>query len=262
MLRYLRLAIALFRYSLTREMMFKANFLLWIVVEFAWFGIQLMLINVIFSHVEAVAGWNKHQMILLVSTSHLIQQVFQFVFMINCMDLPENVRTGKLDFFLLQPANAQFLVSIRKFDLGCLVNGSVALGFIGYAIHTLGITLTPWNLFLFVALVINGVLIHYALMLAIVSVSFWIVRAQGLVYGYYNLFQISRIPREAFKGSARVLFTFVLPMLVVANFPAAVLTQGLKLQQVAWVFCIAVGFLTIVTFWFRYALRFYTSASS
>lgn len=262
MTRYLKLSLALFRYSLTRELMFKANFLFWIVVEFAWFGIQLSLIEVIFSHVQQVAGWSKYEMILLIGTSHVVQQMFQFVFMTNCMELPENVRTGKLDFILLQPANSQFLISIRKFDFGALVNGSIGLGFVIYAMEKLQIHPTLEQSILYMGMVLNGTLIHYALMLMIVSVSFWIVRAQGLVYGYYNLFQISRIPKDAFKGGFKLFFTFVLPMSIVANYPATVLARGLWGWGAWWVFGLVATFILLSGLWFRYALRFYTSASS
>jgi len=242
--------------------MFKGNFLLWVVVEFAWFAIQLTLIQVIYSHVQDVAGWNKYQMIVLIGTNDIVQKTFQLIFMINCMELPENIRTGKLDFALLQPANSQFLVSIRKFDIGSIINGSSAFAITYYALWKLDVHVTFQQVILYVVLILNGVLIHYALMLAIVTISFWIVRAQGLVYGYYNLFQIARMPREAFKGISRIFFTFCIPMLVVANFPASVLAHGMTDWRNLWVFGIAAFFLLTVTFWFRYALRFYTSASS
>lgn len=262
MFRYLKLAVALFRYSLSRELMFKANFLLWIVVEFAWFGIQLTLVEVIFSHVHDIAGWNKYEMIVLIGTSHVVQQTFQFVFLVNCMELPDNIRTGRLDFFLLQPANAQFLISIRKFDPGALVNASIGLGFVAYAIGRLHLHPTLGQLALYALLVVNGIFIHYALMLALVTLSFWIVRAQGLVYGYYNLFQIARIPKEAFKGGVKFFFTVCLPMLIVANEPASVLARGLGGWTAGWVFLIASGLVLAVSRWFQYALRSYTSASS
>lgn len=262
MLRYFKLILALFRYSLSRELMFKANFLIWILVDLVWFIIQLALIEVIFSHVTEVAGWNKYQMILLIGTSQAVQQLFQFIFMINCIELPENVRLGKLDFILLQPANSQFLVSIRKFDLGALVNATVGLGFVSYAAWKLQLHSTVGQLLLYTLLMLNGVLIHYAIMLAIVTFSFWIIRAQGLVYGYYNLFQITRIPKEAFKGSIKLFFTLGLPMLVVANYPAAVLARGLWGIGAWWVFSLSIGFVFLASRWFRYALRFYTSASS
>jgi ABC-2 type transport system permease protein len=261
-LRYLRLTFALLRYSISRELMFKANALLWIVVEFSWFAIQMLLVEVIYSHVNEIAGWSKYEMILLIGTSHVVQQLFQFIFMTNCMELPENIRTGKLDFLILQPANSQFMASIRKFDPNALVNTSIGLGFVGYASWKLDLDPSAGQLFLYSVLVFNGVIIHYSLMLSIVTLSFWIIRAQGLVYGYYNLFQITRIPKEAFKGGARLFFTFILPMLVIANYPTEVLARGLFGPGLLWVFGLSILLLLIASCWFRFGLRYYTSASS
>lgn len=261
-MRYLRLALALFRYSLAREMMFKVNFILWIVVEVAWLGLQLALVGVIFSHVNEVAGWTKYEMVMLIGTSHLVQQVFQVVFLVNLIELPENVRTGKLDFALLQPASPQFLASVRKYDPGSIVNCAIGAAFVAWAAWKLGLRPAAWQVALYGLMVLNGVFVHYALMLMIVTLAFWIVRAQGLVFGYYNLFNIARMPREAFRGAARVLFTWVLPMLVVANLPAQVLARGV-IGQGAWlVVLLTVALLLLSRAWFRFGLRFYTSASS
>ncbi|MDD2708268.1 MAG: ABC-2 family transporter protein [Verrucomicrobiae bacterium] len=260
--RYLRLAWALFRYSLAREMMFKVNFLLWIVVEIAWFALQWALIEVLFHHVREIAGWNKYEMIILIGASQFIQQTFQLLFMINCIELPENVRTGKLDFCLLQPANSQFLATVRKFDIGSIANAGLGLAFVFYGVWKLGLQPSLAQILLFFFLSGNGVLIHYAVMLSIVTLSFWIVRAHGLVVGYYQLFQLTRIPREAFKGIIRIIFTFALPMLLVACCPAETLTRNLWNWNLLWITGLTLILLSLSAAWFRFALRFYTSASS
>ena len=60
--------------------------------------------------------------VLLVGTSHFIQQVFTALFLTNCVEISEYIRTGKLDFMLLLPINTRFIVSFRKVDLGGFVN--------------------------------------------------------------------------------------------------------------------------------------------
>ena len=62
-------------------------------------------------------------------------------------------------------------------------------------------------------------------MFMLASVSFWTVRAQGIVWGYYNLFNIARMPDEAFHGVFKAVFTFALPVLLVSNVPVRVLTD-------------------------------------
>jgi ABC-2 type transport system permease protein len=262
--RYPSLYGALWRYSVTREMQFKANFLLWIVVEAMWFGLQLGFMSVIYGHTEDVAGWSRWQVILLVGCSHFIQQVFTAFFLTNVSDISEHIRTGRLDFMLLLPVNTRFLVSFRKVDLGAFVNAMSALAVIGWALRNLGHLPGPWEVAAFALLCGCGVVVHYSLMFMLASVAFWTVRIQGAVWGYYNLFNIARIPEGAFPhGWFRRVFTWVLPMILVSNVPSMALLgtmrspwMGVSLAALA-LACLAAS----EALW-RLALRRYASASA
>src|SRR4029077_14191894 len=81
--RYGTVYLALWRNSVTREMTFKSNFLMWIVVEMLWFGLQLSFIGVIYLHTDHIGDWTKWQVIMLVGASHFIQQIFQAFFLVN-----------------------------------------------------------------------------------------------------------------------------------------------------------------------------------
>src|SRR6266403_4361095 len=131
--RYLSIYLALWKNSVTREMMFKGNFLLWVVVELLWFGLQLSFIGVLYLHTDHIGSWTKWQVIMLIGASHFIQQIFQAFFLVNCTNLSELIRTGKLDFLLLLPVNTRFLVSLRQVDLGGFVNAASALAVMAYA---------------------------------------------------------------------------------------------------------------------------------
>ena len=131
--RYLKLYAALWKNSVAREMSFKGNFILWIVVELLWFGLQLSFVSVIFTQTETVGSWTKWQMVLLVGASNFIQQLYQAFFLTNCTNLSELVRTGKLDFLLLLPVNTRFLISLRVVDLGAFVNALFAVCVMLYA---------------------------------------------------------------------------------------------------------------------------------
>lgn len=262
--RYGSIYAALWKNSVTRETMFKGNFLLWILVEVLWFALQLSFIGVLYLHTDAIGTWTKWQVVLLVGASHFIQQIYQTFFLINCANLSELVRSGKLDFLLLLPVNTRFVVSLRQVDLGGLVNASFSVAVMIYAAHRIPISPTFGQVFGFGVLCGVGILIHYSLMFMLASISFWTVRAQGIVYGYYNLFQIARMPDEAFgNGVFRAVFTFALPMLLVTNVPVRLLTD--KLQSAGPVLLL-LGMsvaCAIVSEWFwRLSVRRYTSASS
>jgi ABC-2 type transport system permease protein len=245
-------------------MTFKSNFLLWIVVELLWFGLQLSFIGVLYLHTDRIGTWSKWQVVMLIGGSHFIQQVFQAFFLTNCTNLSELIRTGKLDFLLLLPINTRFVVSLRQVDLGGFVNASFALVIMAYAAHQIPLTPTLLHIIGFLGLCLAGILIHYSLMFLLASISFWTVRAQGIVWGYYNLFQVARMPDEAFqRGLFRNLFTFAIPMLLVSNVPVRVLADKLTSpSQLILLLLMSVGCFLLSEWGWRMSLRRYTSASS
>lgn len=261
--RYWAIYTTLLRNSVIREMSFKVNFLLWIFVELLWFAMQLSFIAVIYAHTDRIGDWTKWEVVLLMGASHFIQQIFQAFFLTNCTELSELIRTGKLDFMLLLPVNTRFLISLRKVDLGSFVNAASALAVVGYALHQLGRVPGALEILGFGLLALAGILIHYALMFLLSSISFWTVRAQGIVWGYYSLFNIARLPDSAFRGPFKAVFTFVVPMILVANVPAKVLLE--KLRSPFEVLLLVVMMLLCATaselFW-RFSVKRYTSASS
>src|SRR5208337_5004570 len=261
--RYLTIYAALWKNSVAREMSFKGNFILWIVVELLWFGLQLCFVSVVFSQTSSVGTWTQWQMVLLVGASNFIQQVYQAFFLVNCTNLSELIRTGKMDFLLLLPVNTRFIVSLRQVDLGAFVNALFAVAVMIFAADRLQLHPTLVQLAGFGALCIVGILIHYSLMFMLAAISFWTVRAQGIVWGYYNLFNIARMPDDAFRGAFKAMFTFALPVLLVSNVPVRVLVNTLH-SSMAWLVLLGLGIVwALISEWFwRFSVRRYTSASS
>src|SRR5579885_2955740 len=173
--RYLKIYAALWKTSVTREMSFKGNFLLWIVVELLWFGLQLSFVGVVFSQTRTVGTWTAWQVVLLTGASNFIQQIYQAFFLVNCTNLSELVRTGKLDFLLLLPINTRFVVSLRQVDLGAFVNAGSAIAVMAYAAHRLNLVPTVVQASGFLALCVAGIAIHYSLMFLLATISFWTV---------------------------------------------------------------------------------------
>src|SRR5690348_5447879 len=95
--QYFQIYRVMLRNSLIREMNFKLNFVLWLAVESLWFVGQLVFIEVIYGQVNTLGDWTKWQMVLLVGTHQIVSQIFQAFFYTNLVNLPELVRTGKLD---------------------------------------------------------------------------------------------------------------------------------------------------------------------
>ena len=148
-------------------------------------------------------------------------------------------------------------------DLGAFVNALFALCVMVYAAGKLQLHPQAVQIIGFLALCGVGILIHYSLMFILATISFWTVRAQGIVWGYYNLFNIARMPDEAFRGAFKGVFTFALPVLLVSNVPTRVLADKAS-SPASWALLLGLGLVWAgISEWFwRLSVRRYTSASS
>ena len=264
MRRYIDIYSIMLRNSLIREMSFKANFLLWMIVEVLWFCGQIVFFSIIFGQVDRIGDWTKWEVVLLVGTHQIIAQLFQAFFFVNVANIPELVRTGKLDSLLVLPIDSQFAVSTKQFGLDSVINAIVGAVVVIVSLSRLSIVPTPMSILLYLIALAFGIAVHYSIMLCLSAVSFWIIRAQGLVYGYFNFLNIARYPDVIFPWLFRFIFGWIIPVVIVANIPARLLIKSLgqpgqlMLQLViasTIIFCLS------RVFW-RFALRHYSSASS
>src|SRR5438094_4269967 len=215
------------RNSLIREMSFKANFLLWMVVEVLWFLGQIVFFSIIFGSVNHIGDWSKWEVVLLVGTHQIIAQLFQAFFFVNVSNTPELVRTGKLDSLLVLPIDSQFAVSTKQFGLDSVLNAILGGVVVIVALSNLHVTPGVSAVLLYIVAVGFGVAVHYSIMLSLAAFSFWIVRAQGLVYGYFNFLHIARYPDVIFPRLFKMIFSSVIPVVIVSNIPARLLIKSL-----------------------------------
>jgi ABC-2 type transport system permease protein len=252
------------RNSLIREMNFKLNFLLWIVVESLWFVGQLVFIEVIFNQVNALGDWTKWDMVLLVGTHQIISQTFQAFFYTNLSNLPELVRTGKFDFLLLQPIDGQFTASLRQFGLDSMVSGLVGVAIVTFSLFKLQIVPSAGQIALYLATMLLGITIHYAILFSLATVSFWTTRSQGLIWGYFSIINLARYPDVVFKGLIKFVFSWLIPVIVVTNVPARVLIYASRTPWwlILHLLLASALMLLLSRILWRFALNRYSSASS
>src|SRR3954467_8939808 len=225
MRRYLEIWGIMLRNSLIRELSFKINFILWMVVEVLWFCGQVAFFSIIFGQVDRIGDWSKWEVILLIGTHQMIAQLFQAFFFVNVSNIPELVRTGRLDSLLVLPIDSQFAVSTKQFGLDSVLNAILGGIVVIVALAKLQVTPGLGMIALYLVALCFGVAVHYSIMLALAAISFWIVRAQGLVYGYFNFLQIARYPDAIFPRLFQFVFSWVVPVIIVANIPARLLVK-------------------------------------
>jgi ABC-2 type transport system permease protein len=94
------------------------------------------------------------------------------------------------------------------------------------------------------------------------ATSIWFVKIYNVTEVLRGLLEAGRYPMVAYPTGYRFFFTFVVPVAFLTTIPAeAMLRRG----EITWVIGaagLAVGLFAFSTWFWRFALRFYTSASS
>lgn len=118
----LRIFYVCLKRSLIREMSFRSNFFIRTMTDAVFLIIYFIFFSVLFSKIPSIVGWERDEFILLVGTFHMVNSLFLSIFYPNLVMLPEHIKGGTLDHFLLKPMEAQLLISIHTIDIGSLFN--------------------------------------------------------------------------------------------------------------------------------------------
>lgn len=265
-LKYVRMMGHLARYTLARELAFRGNFLVKVSVELLWLGILIAFYRTVFAKTSHIADWSESEYFFFVGCFFALNGLIETLFLENCNEFAELVRTGDLDFLLLKPIDEQFLVSCRKIDWGTAPNLLMGAILMVVALVQKGWAFDPGRVAAFAVTFACGVAIAYSFMMILTSVSVWMVRNQSLMEMWWLFSSLARYPREIFSGRGADMlgrfFTFVVPILLVSNVPADVMVRVLDPRMISWTMAVAAASLWASRWFFHVALRSYRSASS
>jgi ABC-2 type transport system permease protein len=261
-IRYLRLLWMQLRTSLLLAMQYRIDFLLDVLIEAVWAATSLVPLAVVFSARTTVQGWTYPEALVVVGWFILLQGVIEGAINPSLNAVVEHVRQGTLDFVLLKPADAQFLVSTTRFQPSRAINALTAGILFGYAFHRLGHGPTLPGLGVALILFVLASMTLYSLWILTVSAAFYVVRIDNLTFLFSAVFDAARWPSTIFRGVLRVIFTFVIPLALMTTYPAEALLGRLGVTSfIQAALCAAVFALISRMVWVR-AVGRYTSASS
>lgn len=262
MTRYLRLLGVQFRASAASAMQYRVAFLAEGALSLFWAGWSLVPVLVLFGHRPVLRGWTFEEALVVMGWFVLMKGVLEGAVNPSLQAVVEHIRKGTLDFVLLKPADAQFLVSTARFEPWRVVDLSAALGIFAVAFHRLGRWPEPAHVGAALLLLLCATWTLYSLWILVVSAAFHVVKVDNLAHLFASIFDAARWPVTVFRGLWRVLFTLVIPLGLMTTYPAQALLGRLSAATAL----AAVGgsalFAAFARLLWRSSLRSYTSASS
>lgn len=264
--RYFRLLAAFARFSFLRELAFRGNFLVKVFVELLWLGILLIFYRTVFARTSVIATWNEDEYLFFVGCYFALEGLIETLFLENCNEFSDLIRTGDLDIYLLKPIDEQFLLSCRSIDWSTAPNCLLGIGVMTMSLVHMGWIFDPIKIVLFFLLFCSGTAMAYGFLLMLTSGAVWFTRNQSLFELWWLFTSLMRYPREVFTRSwaypIGMVFTFLIPILLVVNVPASLMVRVLDMRFVIFSAACTAVVLLVSRWFFRFALRKYRSASS
>ena len=158
-------------------------------------------------------------------------------------------------------------LSITAYQLGAvslwgMPNIVLGIVILIYVILTRDTAPSGYAVMLSAATLIMAIGVLYSLGYLLSTLTIWYVKLYNITMAMQALIETGRYPIPAYKPAFQTFFTFVLPVAFMTTVPAQFLTgRGSAVWLLAAAGVTVLLLLASVGFW-RFALRYYTSASS
>ncbi len=248
--------------NLSRLLAYRGNFINSLISSIVWGVFSFIFIFLLTSKSSVMFGWKREELILLMGLYNIvIGGVFHMFFSRNFDKFALTIHFGQLDQILLKPIDSQFLLSSLNIGFTQISRIILGIGVAVYMINVLHLHVTIFHAVAFIALSVIGLILLYSIWFLVLTLTVWFTRLSNLVQLLYHLNDLTRFPPQMFSSIKNYIF-FVIPFTFVLVTPAKAILQNLTLIEVGELFVLSFLLFYLSRLFWKFALRYYTSASS
>lgn len=262
MTRYLRLLWVQLRASLLLAVQYRYDFLIDGAISLLAVFPVVLPIFVVYADRPDIAGWTLPEAMLVTAWFITLDAVIDGAISPSLTAVVDHIRNGTLDFVLLKPADAQFLVSTARFQPWRVTHVIAAIAIFAYAFSKLGTLPSIGGVLTSLLLLVLATAILYSMWILTVSAAFYVVKVDNLSYLFASIFDAARWPASVFRGVVKFIFTFVIPLALMTTYPAEALLGRLSVLQLVGSVLGAAAFAVFARLTWLKSIGKYTSASS
>ncbi|MEH1864310.1 MAG: ABC transporter permease [Nostoc sp.] len=260
MQRYLKVLRLFWGAAIASELEYRINFFIATLTSLGNLAGSLFGLFLFYRTGYTFSGWSWEAALVVLGIFTLLQGFSATFLASNLNRIVRHVQEGTLDFILLKPIRSQFWLSthtLSPWGLPDLIFGSII---IGYAGKRLGVGINGY--LLGVLPLLFSFVILYSLWFMLGAMSIWFVKIYNATDVLHGLLEAGRYPIAAYPTAYRFFFTFVIPVTFLTTVPAQVLLGRSEISWLIGAAILAIALFFASTWFWRFALRFYTSASS
>ncbi len=260
MKRYLTTWRRFWSASIWAEMEYRVNFTLAALSSVGGLAGGLFGLDLFYRHGATLGDWTWDEALTVFGLFVFLSGVTASFLTPNLTRIVEYVHRGTLDFVLLKPIDSQFWLSMRNASPWGLPD--MVLGIAVLIIAAVRRESDPLSLIAGLVPLGFAVVVLYSLWFIVGCLSIWYVKVWNATEVLRTFLDAGRYPVSAFPAAARVFFTFIVPVAFMTTIPAQVMLGQADARWFLLQAAVAIGLFTFTRYFWRFALRFYTSASS
>ncbi len=176
--------------------------------------------------------------------------------------IPERVRNGTMDFFLLKPIDTQFSLTAIQIYPSSFLAALVGLLVMFRALPHINTTITLIHLLAGSIVFLNGLIIGYTILTILSSFAIIFINANFLVELPYQISKFGEKPHTIYSGILKFIFFFIIPIVFTASVPADVIIRDGTLWYVPMSIAITLVALFVTRKVWVILVNRYSSASS
>lgn len=258
--RYATLLGVQLRASFAQAAQYRVDFVLGAVLSAFWTAAAVTPLLVIYDQRPTLGGWTRDEALVVVGFFTLLKGAIQGVIEPSVTNTVEHLRKGTLDFLLLKPADAEFLVSTTRLQPWRATDAVGGLVLLAWALHAVGRAPGVGALAATVALVVAALAILHSLWVLVVSLAFVTVKVDNLTFLLGSVYDAARWPASVWRGALAWVFTLVVPLTVMTTWPALAVLGRLDAARGVGALALAAAFVAASRAVWTRAIRNYTSA--
>ena len=246
--------------AIAAELEYRINFVLAAVSSLGNLAGSLFGLFLFYRTGYRFSGYSWEEALVVLGIFTLLQGFSSTFLEPNLSRIVDRVQQGTLDFVLLKPISSQFWLSantVSPWGIPDLIFGAVL---VLYAANKLGVEIG--NYFLTAIPLLFGTVTLYSIWFMLGATSIWFVKIYNVTEVLQGLLEAGRFPMAAYPAAYRFFFTFVVPVAFLTTVPAEAMLGRGEIVWIAGAGILAIGLLFFSRYFWQFALRFYTSASS
>lgn len=258
--RYWRILRLFWQVAITAELEYRINFIIALLSSLGGLAGSLFSLSLFYQGGYTFQGWSWEQALIVLGMFTILQGISATFLVPNLNKIVSYVQEGTLDFVLLKPVSSQFWLSmhtVSPWGLPDLIFGFMIIFWAGSRL-----ALSPIAYLAMLPPLALGILSLYSLWFMLGATSIWFVKVYNVTEVLRSLLEAGRFPVEGYPAAYRVFFTFIIPVAFLTTVPAQTMMGRSDPTWLLGSALLAAALFQASRWFWRFALRFYTSASS